>query len=125
GKAGLRLTAPEGTLEGKLPLRNLPIDESNPSITKRLETRFTVMTATGEIYGLTYKWRADNSDADLLSSSLDEKYNDYDSYRDSYADLALSQQIRMPDVSQLMRSRKHLDCVPVTSTILLPIPAQA
>lgn len=50
----------------------LPIDESNPSITKRLETRFTVMTSTGEIYGLSYKWRADNSDADLLSSSLDE-----------------------------------------------------
>lgn len=50
----------------------LPIDESNPSLTKRLETRFTIVSNSGKIYGLTYKWRADGSDADLLSTSLDE-----------------------------------------------------
>ncbi|MEM6802910.1 MAG: PQQ-dependent sugar dehydrogenase, partial [Bacteroidota bacterium] len=50
----------------------LPIDESNPGLTKRLETRFSIVSNSGKIYGLSYKWRADGSDADLLSSSLDE-----------------------------------------------------
>ena len=35
----------------------LPIDESNPSITDRLETRFLVLGDDLQWYGLTYRWR--------------------------------------------------------------------
>ena len=50
----------------------LPLDENNPSNTKRLETRLSVKASDGNFYFLTYKWRADESDADLLSTGLDE-----------------------------------------------------
>jgi mono/diheme cytochrome c family protein len=39
---------------------------------KRLETRLLVRNADAAVYGVTYKWRADNSDADLLPGPLDE-----------------------------------------------------
>ena len=61
---------PEGTVFIKH--FEMPIDESNPNIRKRLETRFTVRAKNGKVYGLTYKWREDGSDADLLGDSLDE-----------------------------------------------------
>ena len=38
----------------------------NPATRRKLETRFLVKTAT-DIYGLSYKWRADQSDADLVA----------------------------------------------------------
>lgn len=50
----------------------LPVDETNPAIRKRLETRFLVRGTNGNYYGVTYKWRADNSDADLLPGGLNE-----------------------------------------------------
>ena len=50
----------------------LPTDDNDPSVLRRLETRFIVMPASGEPYGLTYKWRADGSDADLLPAGLNE-----------------------------------------------------
>ncbi|MGB8167451.1 MAG: DUF4082 domain-containing protein [Chthoniobacteraceae bacterium] len=50
----------------------LPIDDTNPAVRKRLETRFLVRAADGSYYGLTYKWRADNSEADLLPAGLNE-----------------------------------------------------
>jgi len=50
----------------------LPIDHTDPSITRRLETRFVVVYEPGEAYWLTYRWRNDGTDADLLTTGLDE-----------------------------------------------------
>lgn len=50
----------------------LPIDENNPSITKRLETRFSIKASTGSFYFLTYKWNEQQTDAVLLESGLEE-----------------------------------------------------
>lgn len=50
---------------------DLSASETNPLLRKRLETRLLVKTATG-VFGATYKWRADNSDADLLDSAFTE-----------------------------------------------------
>jgi len=48
-------------------------DETKPDALRRLETRLLVGNATGGVYGVTYKWRADESDAELLSTNLTEK----------------------------------------------------
>ena len=49
----------------------LGTDDTNASVRKRLETRVLVINATAPNYGygLTYKWRADNSDADLIATA--------------------------------------------------------
>jgi uncharacterized repeat protein (TIGR03806 family) len=51
---------------------DLPTDAANPSARRRLETRLLVCDSNGGVYGVTYKWRADQSDADLLPGSLTE-----------------------------------------------------
>ncbi len=63
-------TYPEGTVAVKH--FELPVDEANPAETKRLETRLLVMQGNGRVYGVTYQWRADNSDADLLTTEVSE-----------------------------------------------------
>jgi len=50
----------------------LATNDSNPSLKRRLETRLLVRDTNNAVYGVTYKWRPDNSDADLLATSLSE-----------------------------------------------------
>ncbi len=51
---------------------DLATDETQPGVTRRLETRLLVCDATGGVYGVTYKWRTDQRDADLLATNQTE-----------------------------------------------------
>lgn len=51
---------------------DLPSSDVDPNAKRRLETRVLVKQDDGEVYGATYKWRADQSDADLLDGGLTE-----------------------------------------------------
>ncbi|HWY74291.1 MAG TPA: PA14 domain-containing protein, partial [Verrucomicrobiae bacterium] len=52
---------------------DLVVDQTNSNTPlRRLETRLLVRDTNGAVYGVTYKWRPDNSDADLLAGSLTE-----------------------------------------------------
>lgn len=59
----------------------LPLDEGdpdNPALQHKVETRFMVHGSDGEYYGFTYKWKDDQTDADLIpsgdTSSFDQEY---------------------------------------------------
>ncbi|MEL6853065.1 MAG: PQQ-dependent sugar dehydrogenase, partial [Bacteroidota bacterium] len=47
----------------------MPLDEANASLTKRLETRLLVHGSDGEYYGVSYRWNDAGTDAELLSDS--------------------------------------------------------
>ncbi|HEX3912382.1 MAG TPA: chitobiase/beta-hexosaminidase C-terminal domain-containing protein [Steroidobacteraceae bacterium] len=51
---------------------DLPTDAANPGVEHRLETRLLIRDAAGGVYGVVYKWRADGSDADLLTAAETE-----------------------------------------------------
>lgn len=61
---------PQGTVVVKH--FDLPTSATNPAFKRRLETRLLVVKADGKVYGVTYRWRADNSDADLLTSGAQQ-----------------------------------------------------
>ncbi|MGO8699487.1 MAG: chitobiase/beta-hexosaminidase C-terminal domain-containing protein [Limisphaerales bacterium] len=50
----------------------LATNEAQPLRRRRLETRLLVCGTNGSVFGAVYKWRPDNSDADLLASNLTE-----------------------------------------------------
>jgi uncharacterized repeat protein (TIGR03806 family) len=51
---------------------SIATNELDPNSQRRLETRLLVCDADGGVYGVTYKWRANNRDADLLETNLTE-----------------------------------------------------
>ena len=52
----------------------LPIDDRNPALTLRLEMRFLIIDENRSFYGVTYRWRADGSEADLLTTGESQEY---------------------------------------------------
>lgn len=60
-------TFPPGTVFVKTFV--LATDATNPQATRRLETRLLMVGESGSVYGATYRWRPDNSDADLLTDA--------------------------------------------------------
>lgn len=63
-------TFPAGTVFVKT--FELQTNENDTNSILRLETRLLVRDINGGVYGVTYKWRPDNSDADLLTNSLNQ-----------------------------------------------------
>ena len=51
----------------------IPLDERNPERTLPLETRVLVVKADGDVYGLSYRWREDGSDADLVTQAAERE----------------------------------------------------
>jgi len=52
----------------------LPLDQNDPTLTTRLETRFLVHAEDGTWYGVAYRWNAAQTDAVLLPTSATADY---------------------------------------------------
>jgi uncharacterized repeat protein (TIGR03806 family) len=63
-------TFPSGTVFVKH--FEIATNDANPSLRRRLETRLLVRDTNGSVYGLTYKWADNNTNAVLLTDSLSE-----------------------------------------------------
>lgn len=50
----------------------LSVNDTNPALRQRLETRLLVRDTNGLVYGASYKWRPDYSDADLVNTLTNE-----------------------------------------------------
>jgi uncharacterized repeat protein (TIGR03806 family) len=50
---------------------DMALDERWPQTEERLETRFLILTQTGSFYGLSYKWNAEQTDAELVREGSD------------------------------------------------------
>lgn len=50
----------------------LPVSDSDPSVLRRLETRILVRDTNGYVYGGSYRWRPDDSDAELVEGAVTE-----------------------------------------------------
>ncbi|TMM55902.1 T9SS type A sorting domain-containing protein [Maribacter algarum] len=50
---------------------DLPTDENDPSKVTKLETRFLVFTEDNDVYGVTYKWNDEQTDAFLIGIDED------------------------------------------------------
>ncbi|WP_339614640.1 PQQ-dependent sugar dehydrogenase [uncultured Winogradskyella sp.] len=61
---------PEGTVIIKH--FDLKINDNNPNITRKIETRLSIMRENGKFYFLTYNWNEGQTDATLQSIELDE-----------------------------------------------------
>jgi uncharacterized repeat protein (TIGR03806 family) len=51
---------------------DLPANETNASVVRRLETRLLVRDTNGTSYGVTYKWRPGNLEADVVTNAMTE-----------------------------------------------------
>jgi glucose/arabinose dehydrogenase len=75
GKVGFDEKAAWRFPEGSVFVKNFAIalDERQPHLLTNLETRFFVAGAGGEYYGLTYKWNAERSDAEVVLQRVEEE----------------------------------------------------
>ncbi len=53
----------------------LPVDETDPTVVKKVETRFVIKGDDGEYYYLSYEWRDDGTDADLLETGKTKNFD--------------------------------------------------
>ncbi|RRQ48857.1 PKD domain-containing protein [Maribacter algicola] len=49
---------------------NYPIDDTDPNVTRKIETRFSIKGTNGQFYFLTYKWNATETDATLVDMTV-------------------------------------------------------
>ncbi|MFD0798525.1 PKD domain-containing protein [Maribacter chungangensis] len=52
-----------------------PIDDNDPDVTRKVETRFSIKGSDGSFYFLTYKWLPDESDAVLVDMEVGDTAN--------------------------------------------------